>query len=37
MLARRFRLTLVPGQSVEIEAHVNLRPRRALQMNVELR
>jgi len=37
MLARRFRLTLVPGQSVEIEAHVNLRPRRALHMNVELR
>jgi len=37
ILARRFRLTLVPGQSVEIEAHVNLRPRRALHMNVELR
>jgi cytochrome P450 len=37
MLARRFRLTLVPGQRVEIEAHVNLRPRRALHMNVELR
>jgi len=37
MLARKFRLTVVPGQSVEIEAQVNLRPRRALHMNVELR
>jgi cytochrome P450 len=37
MLARRFRLALVPGQSIEIEPHVNLRTRRPLYMNVEIR
>ncbi len=37
MLARRFDLTLVPGQVVEIEPQVNLRTRAPVFMNVALR
>jgi hypothetical protein len=37
MLASRFRLELVPGQSVELEPQVNLRPRRPLVMLPTLR
>jgi cytochrome P450 len=37
MLARKFRLVLVPGQSIEIEPQVNLRTKRPVHMNVELR
>ena len=37
MLARRFRLTLVPGQKVELEPQVNLRPRHPLAMVPSLR
>ena len=34
MLARRFELTLVPGQTIEIEPQVNLRTRQPVHMNV---
>jgi cytochrome P450 len=37
MLARKFRLSLVPGQSIEIEPQVNLRTKRPVHMNVEVR
>lgn len=37
MLARRFSLSLVPGQVIEMEPQVNLRTRRPLLMHVELR
>jgi len=37
MLARRFRLALVPGQVVEIEPQVNLRTKQPVFMNVEVR
>lgn len=37
MLARRFRLALVPGQVVEIEPQVNLRTKQPVFMNVEIR
>jgi cytochrome P450 len=37
MLARNFRLVLVPGQSIESEPQVNLRTKRPVHMNVELR
>jgi cytochrome P450 len=37
VLARRFELTLVPGQSVEIEPQVNLRTRAPLYMQVRER
>ncbi len=36
-LARRFALTLVPGQTVEVEPQVNLRTRQPLQMQVRAR
>ena len=36
-LARRFALTLVPGQTVEIEPQVNLRTREPLRMQVRAR
>ena len=36
-LTRRFEMSLVPGQTVEMEPQVNLRTRRALQMNVRER
>lgn len=36
-LARRFALTLVPGQTVEVEPQVNLRTREPLQMQVRAR
>jgi cytochrome P450 len=37
MLARRFRLSLVPGQVIEVEPQVNLRTRQPVHMNVEVR
>jgi cytochrome P450 len=37
MLARRFRLTLVPDQTVEIEPQVNVRTREPLHMHVAAR
>ena len=37
ILARRFALTLVPGQTIEIEPQVNLRTRSPVRMHVELR
>jgi len=37
MLARRFELTLAPGQTVEIEPQVNLRTRQPLHMYVRQR
>jgi cytochrome P450 len=37
MLAREFRLELVPGQTIEIEPQVNLRTRQPVHMNVEIR
>lgn len=37
ILARRFRLSLVPGQDIEIEPQVNLRTRAPVFMNVALR
>ena len=37
MLARRFRLALVPGQAIEIEPQVNLRTKQPVHMNVEIR
>ena len=37
ILARRFALTLVPGQVIEIEPQVNLRTRAPVHMNVRLR
>jgi enediyne biosynthesis protein E7 len=37
MLARKFRLSLVPGQVIEIEPQVNLRTRQPVHMNVEVR
>jgi hypothetical protein len=36
-LGRRFRLTAVPGQAIEMEPQVNLRTRQAVRMNVEVR
>ena len=36
MLARKFRLSLVPGQVIEIEPQVNLRTRHPVHMNVEM-
>ena len=35
--ARRFRLRLVPGQTIELEARVNLRPLRPILMTLERR
>ncbi len=37
ILARRFALTLVPGQTIEIEPQVNLRTRAPVLMNIALR
>jgi len=37
ILARRFALTLVPGQTIEVEPQVNLRTRASVLMNVALR
>lgn len=37
MLAGRFRLSLVPGQSIEVEPQVNLRTREPVHMHVEAR
>ncbi len=37
MLARRFKLSLVPGQTIEIEPQVNLRTRQPVHMHVEMR
>ena len=37
MLARRFKLSLVPGQTIEIEPQVNLRTRQPVLMQVEIR
>ena len=37
MLARRFALTLVPGQTIEIEPQVNLRTRQPVYMQVTMR
>lgn len=37
MLARRFALNLVPGQTIEIEPQVNLRTRAPVFMNVTMR
>jgi cytochrome P450 len=37
MLARQFRLSLVPGQDIEIEPQVNLRTRQPVHMHVALR
>ncbi len=37
MLARRFELSLVPGQAIEIEPQVNLRTRRPVHMYVRRR
>ena len=37
MLARRFRLTLAPGQTIELEPQVNLRPRHPMMMVPALR
>jgi cytochrome P450 len=37
MLARRFELTLIEGQRVEMEPQVNLRTRYPLSMHVRLR
>jgi cytochrome P450 len=37
MLAHRFRLSLVPGQVIEVEPQVNLRTRQPVRMNVEVR
>jgi len=37
MLARRFSLRLVPGQTIEIEPQVNLRTRQSVHMHVKMR
>jgi enediyne biosynthesis protein E7 len=37
MLARRFALSLVPGQTVEIEPQVNLRTRQPVHVHVKMR
>jgi len=37
MLARRFSLRLVPGQTIEIEPQVNLRTRQSVHMHVRMR
>ena len=37
ILARRFALSLVPGQTIEIEPQVNLRTRSPVRMHVALR
>lgn len=37
MLARRFALSLVPGQRIEIEPQVNLRTRQPVLMNAKMR
>jgi cytochrome P450 len=37
MMSRRFRLTRVGNDPIELEAQINLRPRSNLMMNVEVR
>jgi cytochrome P450 len=37
MLARRFALSLAPGQTIEVEPQVNLRTRQPVHMHVKLR
>jgi cytochrome P450 len=37
MMSRRFRLTRVGNEPIELEAQINLRPRSNLMMNVEVR